>query len=149
MIELILLLAAAGQVPAEPALQPLASFVGHCWSGEAPGGSGTDRHCFEAVYGGHHIRDRHSVMVDGKTVYAGEALYSVEDGAITFTYWNSLGGVGRGTATARGSQLRFSGQMRASPSARPEPMNATWNVVMDGYQVIWPDGTPHLMRRSD
>src|SRR4029078_7520985 len=94
---------------AQPALSPLAQFAGHCWTGEAPGGAGTDTHCFEAALGGEHIRDRHTVKVHGKIVYAGEALYSVEQGAITFTYWNSLGGVGRGTAQPDGNRIAFSG----------------------------------------
>lgn len=149
MIDLLLSLAAATQGLAQPALQPLSRFVGHCWSGEAPGGGGTDRHCFEAVYGGQHIRDRHTVKVGGKTVYAGESLYSVENGAVTFSYWNSMGGVGHGRAWAKGNELDFSGQMRADPSATPEPMNATWRVVPGGYEVVWPNGTAHLMKRSD
>jgi hypothetical protein len=149
MFALVLSFAAATQVLAEPALQPFASFVGHCWSGDAPGGGGTDTHCFEAVYGGQHIRDRHTVVVNGKRVYEGEALYSVEAGAITFTYWNSIGGVGHGSASAAGAEMHFNGQMRPSPSSQAEPMKATWRTVADGYEVIWPDGTPHLMRRSN
>lgn len=149
MIALILSFAAVTQNLAEPVLRPFASLVGHCWSGDAPGGSGRDTHCFEAVYGGQHIRDRHIVEVNGKTVYAGEALYSVEDGAITFTYWNSIGGVGHGSASASGPELHFSGQMRATPASRAEPMKATWRTVGDGYEVIWPDSTAHLMRRSN
>jgi hypothetical protein len=134
---------------AQPALSPLAQFAGHCWTGEAPGGAGTDTHCFEAALGGEHIRDRHTVKVHGKIVYAGEALYSVEQGAITFTYWNSLGGVGRGTAQPDGNRITFSGVMREQPSSAQVPMHAAWIVRAAGYQVVWPDGTPHLMRRVD
>jgi hypothetical protein len=120
VIALVLMFAAA-QSLAEPSLQPIAYLVGHCWSGDAPGDDGTDTHCFEAVYGGHHVRDRHTVIVDGKEVYAGEALYSAERGAITFTYWNSMGGVGHGAASASGAELHFSGQMRPSPSSKNRP----------------------------
>ena len=49
----------------QSALNPWSTFVGHCWEGPAPGG-GTDTHCFEAVYGGQHVRDRHEVKVKGK-----------------------------------------------------------------------------------
>jgi len=134
---------------AQPALEPLSTFVGHCWRGDAPGGAGTDTHCFAEVYGGEHVRDRHTVEVDGKTVYAGETLYSVEGGAIAFTYWHSLGGVGHGTAQATASQITFEGEMREDPASAPTPMHATWRRTSDGYEVVWPDGTPHSMRRAD
>ncbi len=149
MIAFLPMIAAAAQGLAEPSLHPFVNLVGHCWSGDAPGGSGTDTHCFETVYGGQHVRDRHTVVVGGKAVYAGETLYSVELSAITFTYWNSMGGVGHGVASATGAELHFSGQMRASPSSKIEPMNAVWRTVSDGYEVIWPDGSRHLMRRSN
>jgi hypothetical protein len=148
MIAASLALAVATAPAVLPQLAPLSRFVGHCWEGEAPGGAaGIDRHCFTAIYGGHHIRDTHEVSVKGKVVYAGETLYSAEGDTIAFTYWNSLGGVGHGTAASAGDTLTFSGAMREEPSSVPAPMHATWRVTRDGYQVIWPDGTPHLMRR--
>jgi hypothetical protein len=150
MIALLIFAFAAAQPPlAQPALSPLAPFVGHCWSGDAPGGAGTDTHCFETAFGGEHIRDRHTVQVSGKTVYAGETIYSVEQGGITFTYWNSLGGVGHGTAQQAGDRIAFQGQMRDEPSSATQPMHATWIIGAENYQVVWPDGTPHLMKRAD
>ena len=150
MIALLIFASASAQSAlAQPTPGPLAPFVGHCWSGDAPGGAGIDTHCFEAAYGGEHVRDRHNVQVAGRTVYAGEAIYSVEQGAITFTYWNSLGGVGHGTAQQAGDRITFQGQMREEPSSTPQPMHATWIVGADAYQVVWPDGTPHPMKRSD
>ena len=113
MIALLILASTVAQPAlAQPALNPLAPFVGHCWSGDAPGGAGTDTHCFEAAYGGQHVRDRHTVKVDGKAVYAGETIYSVEQGADYFTYWNSLGGVGHGTAQQAGDRIAFQGEMQ-------------------------------------
>jgi hypothetical protein len=150
MIPLLILASIVAQPAlAQPVLNPLAPFVGHCWSGDAPGGAGTDTHCFEAAYGGEHVRDRHTVKVDGKAVYAGETIYSVEQGAITFTYWNSLGGVGHGTAQQAGDRIAFQGEMREEPSSATEPMHAAWIIGPDGYRVVWPDGTPHLMKRAD
>ena len=140
---------AAAQPLVQPVLRPLAPFVGHCWQGDAPGGAGTDMHCFEALYGGEHVRDRHAVKVGGKTVYAGETLYSVEDGKIGFTYWNSLGGVGHGIATAAADAIDFSGSMRQDPMSAAAPMHATWRLTPAGYDVVWPDGSPHSMRRVD
>ena len=150
MLPLFILASVAASSPlAQPGLQPLASFVGHCWRGAAPGGAGIDTHCFEAVYGGEHIRDRHTVVVGGKTVYAGEAVYSVEDGKIAFTYWNSLGGVGHGTAEATPTEISFAGEMREDPASSTAPMHAVWRLAQAGYEVVWPDGTPHLMRRVE
>jgi hypothetical protein len=148
---LLLALANLAATPtiAEAPLKPLSSFVGHCWRGDAPGGAGTDTHCFDTLYNGRHVRDRHEVTVDGKTVYAGETLYSAEGGGISFTYWNSLGGVGHGKAQATGAEIDFSGEMREDPTTAPTPMHATWRILKSGYEVIWPDGTPHLLRRVD
>jgi hypothetical protein len=146
---MLALLALAAQTIAEPALRIFAPLVGHCWQGQAPGGAGTDTHCFEAVYGGEHVRDRHTVLVDAKAVYLGETLYSVEGETVSFTYWNSLGGIGRGTVAAQGSEILFSGSMRQEPSSAAAPLHATWRLTSDGYEVVWPDGTPHLMKRVD
>lgn len=153
MISLFLVFAVATSAPnalTQRQLEPWAIFVGHCWRAELPKDGTTDTHCFEAVYGGQHVRDRHQVQRDGKTVYAGETVYSVEDGAVSFTYWNSLGGVGRGTAVAEGEQLRFAMQMRFTPKEPVRPMNPTWRKTADGYEVIGkPGAAPQLYRRVD
>ena len=144
---------AAASVPAEmaqSALQPWASFVGHCWTGPAPGSSGAvDTHCFEAVYGGQHIRDRHEVKASGKTVYAGETLYSVEGSTVTFVYWNSLGGVGRGAATVAGDRMSFAGDMRGSPSGASEHFTSTWRKVDGGYEVSDEGRKASLFKRAE
>ena len=134
---------------AQAALQPWASFVGHCWTGPAPGNAAIDTHCFEAVYGGQHIRDRHEVKAGGKTVYAGETLYSVEGSNVTFVYWNSLGGVGRGAATVTGDQMSFAGDMRGSPSGSSEHFTASWRKVDGGYVVSDEGRQGSLFRRVD
>ena len=137
MFALVVAAAAASSTQAslpQGALAPWASFVGHCWSGAAPG-NGVDTHCFESVYGGQHVRDRHEVKVDGKTIYSGETLYSVEGHDVTFTCWNSLGGVGRGKAVAKGAELDFSGDMRATPSSPSEHFQASWLKKGAGYEV--------------
>jgi hypothetical protein len=128
---------------AQRALEPWATFIGHCWSGAAPISGGIDTHCFEAVYGGQHVRDRHEVKIDGKAVYRGETLYSVEGGQVSFTYWNSLGDVGRGRAKAEGAELRFTGSIRG------EPLDATWHKVDGGYEVTDAGRTRRLFTRAD
>jgi hypothetical protein len=151
MLAFLIAAAATSIAPAtlkQSALNPWSNFVGHCWSGPAPGG-GVDIHCFEAVYGGQHIRDRHEVKVEGKTVYAGETLYSVEGEQVTMTYWNSIGGIGRGTATANGDELLFSGDIRGTPSSASEHFTATWKKVDGGYEVTDGGRKNSLFKRVD
>jgi hypothetical protein len=149
MIGSLLALAAASANFAEPPLQPLAALVGHCWAGPAPGNSGTDRHCFESVYGGQHVRDRHVVTVDGHDVYAGESIYSAKGPAVIFTYWNSLGGLGSGQASIAGEDWRFSGTIHATATSGEEPMTAEWKFVAGGYEVREGDEPTRLFKRVD
>ena len=151
MLTFLLATAAASTSAAslrQSALEPWATFVGHCWSGPAPG-KGVDTHCFEAVYGGQHVRDRHEVKVDGKTVYAGETLYSVEGKDVTLTYWNSIGGIGRGKATVDGDEMKFSGDIRGTPTAASEHFTATWKKINGGYEVTDGGRAKSLFKRAD
>jgi hypothetical protein len=140
----LLIAASVAQAP----LQPWSDLIGHCFVGPAPG-RGADTHCFESVYGGQHVRDRHEVKVDGKTVYSGETLYSVEGQDVTFTYWNSLGGVGRGKAILNGAELDFSGDIRATPASTSEHFQARWLKTDGGYEVTDGGRTKSLFRRAD
>ena len=125
-----LLLAAAPMT-----LEPLAPFVGSCWTADfSP--TVRDTHCFELMYGGAHIRDRHEVVEDGKPIYGGETIYSLDGGTIVFTYVNSLAGVGRGTASADGAVLRFKGSMRASPDKDRQPIDSEWRLVDDEHYEV-------------
>ena len=61
MLTMMIALAVATAPPQlREGLQPLAFLAGHCWSGEFKTGE-RDTHCFEAVYDGQHLRDRHEV----------------------------------------------------------------------------------------
>jgi hypothetical protein len=73
---------AAGANP----LQPLEFLVGHCWSGEFPGGSGRDTHCFEAMYRGKFVRDRHTLH-GRQGDYLGETIYAYDPGRRQIVYW--------------------------------------------------------------
>lgn len=150
MILLLAILAGNSSVAlAQPGLQPLSYLVGHCWAGEAPGYAGQDKHCFESVYGGQHVRDRHSVIAAGKEVYAGETLYSVRGVKVIFTYWNSLGGLGTGNAEFNNDTWRFQGMIHAT-ATDDQPFSAIWRRVADGYEVIdAPDKKPRLFKRAD
>ena len=138
-----------GTAIAQPPLQPWATLVGHCWVGDAPGGQGTDKHCFESVYGGQHVRDQHVVSVGGRDVYAGEAIYSAKGKQVVFTYWNSLGGLGTGTAVMAGDEWRFKGTIHATATGAEQPMTAMWKVGTGGYRVTAEGGAPRLFKRID
>ncbi len=146
---LVFAAAAASNAVAQPPLRAWAALVGHCWAGPAPGSHGIDKHCFENVYGGQHIRDRHVVTVGGKEVYAGEAIYSAKGGQVIFTYWNSLGGLGTGTAAVAGDEWRFNGTIHATATASEQPMTAGWTMGSDGYEVTAEGGAPRRFKRAD
>lgn len=108
-----------------PSLAPLLALAGHCFAGDFSPGT-IDRHCFSAVYGGQHVRDVHVVTTDGRSVYEGETLYSVEGDQLALTYWSSIGGIGRGTATLKPGDWAFTMTMRASPAAASQALAIRW-----------------------
>jgi len=141
-----LLLAFAAATVGQPALAPFSPLLGCCWAGEIAVGT-IDTHCFTAVYDGQHVRDRHEVKVGGKTVYAGETLYSVEGRDVGFTYWNSTGGIGRGkVAGGTDGLLRFTGTMRGSPAAEPISFDTRWRIAADQLIVTNGDRPPVAFR---
>jgi|GEM_PF-763833 len=142
---MIALLVAAAVVPAAPApgpaalrqgLEPLAFLVGHCWRGQFPGGE-QDTHCFESVYGGQHVRDRHEVT-GGTRAYRGETLYSWDGraGAVAYTYWNSSGGVSRGTMRPRAGRLDFGDEIYTDPQGRRTTISTHWRLDGDAYEAV-------------
>jgi hypothetical protein len=130
---LVIAAEAAAAGPAD--LSAFAPFAGSCWVADfTPAVS--DTHCFETMYGGAHVRDRHEVKDKGKVVYAGETIYSLDGGQRVFTYFNSLGGVGRGTVDPSGAILHFKGSMRGSPEKAPQQIDSEWRLVdQDHYDV--------------
>ncbi|PLK24371.1 hypothetical protein [Novosphingobium sp. TH158] len=142
--------------PAVPALaadgppdQSLAMFdrlAGKCFVASiGPGAS--DTHCFEKVFGGKHVRDRHVVTIDGKAAYRGETIYSHAAAEVEFTYINSLGGVGQGKARATASGIDFTGSMRAAPANDPQSMDSKWLwQPSGGYQASDSAGKPVTFR---
>jgi hypothetical protein len=149
MIGLLALTLAATATARQPLLQPLSSLAGHCWRGSAPGNAGIDTHCFAWVYGGQHLRDRHVVTVAEKPVYEGETLYSAENGRVTFTYWNSLGGIGRGEMAASGDALTFTGTIHATPASQEQALATSWRKSERSYEVTDPGEQPRLFKRVD
>lgn len=133
---MIALAAAADAPPLRKGLEPLAFLAGHCWKGELKTGE-QDTHCFEPVYGGQHLRDRHEVT-GGKGVYAGETFYSVAGHeALEFVYFNSLGGVSRGTFEARPEGLKFGDEVYRGADGRRITLSVSWRRAGDdAYEVV-------------
>lgn len=130
----LLLAGASASVELEP-LRPLEPYVGHCWTARMSPDT-TDRHCFSAVYQGKHVRDQHVVTSKGQRGYEGESIYSSDGGRVVFIYFNSLGGVGQGTAEASNGGLSFDLSMRAWPGAEPQVFHTVWRRTADGYETV-------------
>lgn len=122
----------ADETALRPELAPLAFVVGHCWAGEFPDNGGTDRHCFEPVFGGVHIRDVH-VLESGRGPYQGETLFSwdAEAKTIRYVYLNSLGGVSFGTAEPDGDTLRFPDETYTGPDGGKVVVQTWWQRAGD------------------
>ena len=134
---LMLLIAAivADAPTVQPAFQPMAFLVGHCWEGKFEGGE-TDTHCFDAVYGGQHVRDRHEVK-GGKGIYLGETIYSREGQAVSYTYWNSLGGVSRGSMKGDGDRLDFGVEQHRTADGKDIVLATHWQRKGDdAYEAV-------------
>jgi len=140
---LLALLAAVQSADAHPPdLSAFKPFLGACWRAEF---SATvhDTHCFDTLYGGAHVRDRHEVRDGGKVIYAGETIYSVDGPDLVFAYYNSLGGVGLGRVGTASRSLGFTGTMRPSPDKPEQPIDSEWKIIdADHYQVHSLVGSP-------
>jgi hypothetical protein len=123
---------AGAEAPSQQSLTMFDRLLGRCYVASV-GPASTDRHCFEGVYGRKHVRDRHSVTVDGKVVYAGETIYSRDGETVVFTYFNTLGGVGHGKASAAPAGITFTGSMRGTPTGTVQAMDSTWRWQAGGY----------------
>lgn len=121
-----------------PELESLQFLVGACWAGQFPDGKQTDVHCFEPVYAGMHLRDRH-VVSGGSALYRGETIYSWNQDAkqIAYVYWNSYGGVSTGTATPDTGTMRFPDESYIGSDGKTVIISSIWeNVTDDGYDSL-------------
>lgn len=139
MILATLVALALADSPLRAELRPLEFLVGHCWEGTLPDGK-SDRHCFESVYGGQHIRDHHVVSAQsgGPGVYSGETFYSAAgDGRLAFVYFNSIGGVSQGSLGAEPDRLNFGEEHYRGPDGRQIALSVSWRRVGDdAYEAI-------------
>ncbi|HEY0116955.1 MAG TPA: SRPBCC domain-containing protein [Allosphingosinicella sp.] len=107
--------------------------LGHCWQGTFADGK-LDTHCFEPVYGGALIRDRHEVTGG----YAGETLYNWDANRTLaeYTYWNVSGGVSRGTMREQGGLLDFGDEVYRGRDGRETRIATIWRRIDDtSYEV--------------
>lgn len=136
---LALAVSAAVATAPEPAYQPLAFLVGHCWKGAFAGGGTTDEHCFSWIYGGKFVRDEHVVHhADGKPDDFGESIYVWDAGTqqLQYLYIESAGGYSRGTVAADGEALVFP-PTRYTENGSAQTYRSRWQRSGgDGYDVV-------------
>ena len=131
----------APPAPLKAELEPLRFLLGHCWRGEFSNGA-VDVHCFESAYGGRHVRDRHEVKGPGAP-YSGETLYSwnAEAKQVEYTYWNSSGGVSRGTMAAKPDGLDFGDETYTAPDGSKVSIATMWRKAgTDAYETVSTSG---------
>lgn len=139
-IALLFLAAAANSAALAEPLAPLQFLAGQCWQAPVADGSQVDRHCFEPMYGGKHLRDRHVVTnAKGEVTYAGETIYAFNGKAkrIEFAYFSSDGGVSYGSVSEKdgGRLLDFGEEVFAGPDGRELKISTEWRRDGDDAYV--------------
>ncbi|HEY0627913.1 MAG TPA: SRPBCC family protein [Sphingomicrobium sp.] len=146
---MLILLAALAAEPATipPAFQPMAFLVGHCWEGKFENGQ-VDTHCYDSLYDGQHIRDRHEVK-GGKKLYRGETIYSRDGQGVSYTYWNSVGGVSRGSMKGDGDRLDFGTERHRTKDGKDIAIATHWQRQgADAYQSVTSSADLPSMNRT-
>ncbi len=154
---LMLVAALPAMVLAQPKSQSAAHFepqaflAGSCWKGTFPDGKQVDEHCFEWIYGGQFLRDRHTVA-GGPAPYGGETIYYFDAPSKTvhYLYINVLGGNSRGTVTAKEGVLLFP-EEAYSDGKQQQTFRSSWRRDGDdAYLVLTevkaPDGWKEAWR---
>jgi hypothetical protein len=116
-------------------LAPLAFLAGSCWKGTFPGGTVTDEHCYEWMYGTHFLKDRHVVRGEAQP-YEGETTFAwnAQKNQIVFWYAALPGFYTEGTVRTSGQTLSFTEEV-ITAGAAPE-LKTTWTRNgSDSYTV--------------
>jgi hypothetical protein len=119
-------------------LRPLQFLVGSCWTGAFPDGKSTDTHCFESVFEGKFVRDRH-VVRGGKQPYEGETLYAWDkkQNRVIYTYWASDGAISTGTMEPGDGGITFPESYAAEQGGMNMKMRNVWSITgRDTYDVV-------------
>ena len=128
--------------------KPLAFLNGWCWTGKFPQSNLTDTHCFKSVFGGTHLRDQNTVL-GGSNPYQGETIYSWNSNSksISFTYWNSIGGVSRGTAIPKAGSIIFPDESYDAPDGSKISVSTVWqNITENSFDSVT---TERYMSKAD
>jgi hypothetical protein len=126
----------ADDQPASEHFAPLAFLAGYCWSGPFADGKSTDEHCYQWMYDGKFLRDRHIVRGAEKP-YRGETIYfwDGDENAVAYIYFNSSGGVSRGTLKVEGETLLFPTERYTQGSSTREFSTTLVREAPDGYRT--------------
>lgn len=130
--------------------QPQAFLAGSCWKGTFPDGRQVDEHCFEWVYDGQFLRDRHNVT-GGPAPYGGESIYYFDapSKTVRFLYINVLGGHSGGSVAVSDGALVFP-EEKYSDGKQEQVYRSSWRrdgddvylvvtelKVQDGWKEAW------------
>ena len=135
---LFLLAFSGSALAADTPLQPLEFLVGHCWQGAFPDGKSMDKHCFESVFDGRFIRDRHVVSGE-RPAYSGETIYWMDKSTqrINYLYFASDGGVSTGMVEVQDRTLRFPNEKYTGPDGKAQTFRTVWERKgEDGYVAV-------------
>lgn len=119
-------------------LKSMSFLADSCWAGKFPDNKRIDTHCFESVYAGAHLRDRHEVL-GGAEAYQGETIYSWDEqqSTISYVYWNSYGGVSTGTVQPGSETLEFPDEEYAGPNGARILISSYWeNITANSYDSV-------------
>ncbi len=115
-------------------LGPLAFLAGSCWKGTFAGRNVTDEHCFQWIYDGRFLRDRHTVVGDS-VPYEGETTYAWDPSDQRIVYWYIAlpGFYSQGNVEPGDHALIFHDNLRTSQARK---LRTTWRGSgSDSYTV--------------
>lgn len=128
--------------PAPNPLAPFSFLAGSCWQGTFPRKQSTDEHCFDWLYGGKFLRDRHTVRGEAKP-YGGETTYAWDAKIKRVVYWYIAldGSFSTGTADARDGRIVFPESYVTARGTR-ELLNTWRRTGPDTYHIRVVEKTP-------
>lgn len=116
---------------APPPLQSAMSFFsGSCWNGTFSDGQSTDVQCFRLVYDGTFVRSNH--LVEGaRGPYGGETIFSWDNelGSVAYTYWDTNGGMSKGSMVPTDDGLRVPDETYTSPEGSTLVISSRWTIT--------------------
>jgi len=105
-------------------------FVGSCWDGKFSDGLSTDIQCFRSVYDGKFVRSNH--LVEGaRGPYGGETIFcwDTEEETLTYTYWDTSGGISRGSLVPVDNGLRAPDETYTALGGSEFVISSRWTIT--------------------